>query len=152
EALGDDAEAPQYVETVGRVGYRFITPVTTLPVRSSEFEVRSPQSRAPNIPHPTPKMLGQQLTRLGEVEQRVLEGASVAGMEFSSAAVAAGLGLALEVVEEVCEALSRAGHILRAAGVSEWPDGTLSGRYGFRHALYQNVLYQRIAEVRRVRM
>ncbi len=104
------------------------------------------------VPATLQQMIGQQIARLTAVEQRVLEGASVAGMEFSSAAVGAGLGLALEVVEEVCEVLSHAGHVLRAAGVSEWPDGVLSGRYGFRHALYQQVVYQRIAEVRRVRL
>jgi predicted ATPase len=33
--------------------------------------------------------------------------------------------------------------------VSEWPDGTESGRYQFRHALYQQVLYGRLGSVRR---
>ena len=30
-----------------------------------------------------------------------------------------------------------AGQFLRAAGVAEWPDGTVAGRYAFIHALYQ---------------
>ena len=30
-------------------------------------------------------------------------------------------------------------------GVSEWPDGTYSGCYAFRHILYQNVIYQQLA-------
>src|SRR5215813_2349593 len=30
-ALGDDATAPQYIETVGRQGYRFIAPLATVP-------------------------------------------------------------------------------------------------------------------------
>src|ERR1035441_7563450 len=35
DALNDDAEAPRYVETVPRRGYRFVAPVTALePVRS----------------------------------------------------------------------------------------------------------------------
>jgi adenylate cyclase len=36
--------------------------------------------------------------------------------------------------------------------MEEWPDGTLAGRYRFVHALYQNVLYQRVPEPRRVRL
>ena len=36
--------------------------------------------------------------------------------------------------------------------MATWPDGTVSGRYGFRHALYQQVLYQQIAEARRIRL
>jgi hypothetical protein len=34
---------------------------------------------------------------------------------------------------------------LEERGIAEWPDGTISRRYGFRHALYQNVLYDRRA-------
>ena len=31
------------------------------------------------------------------------------------------------------------------SGVSEWPDGTYSGCYAFRHILYQNIIYQQLA-------
>src|SRR4030095_4888354 len=31
------------------------------------------------------------------------------------------------------------------AGVAEWPDGTVAGRYAFIHALYQQVLYERVS-------
>ena len=41
---------------------------------------------------------------------------------------------------------------MREAGVAEWPDGTLSGRYSFRHALYHEVVYAQLAEVRRVQL
>lgn len=34
-ALGDDAEVPRFVETVPRLGYRFIAPVTSIPERGS---------------------------------------------------------------------------------------------------------------------
>ena len=40
EALGDEATAPQYIETVGRQGYRFIVPlITTTLVASSQYPV-----------------------------------------------------------------------------------------------------------------
>src|SRR5262249_10876038 len=38
---------------------------------------------------------------------------------------------------------------LLANGVEEWPDGTLAGRYTFRHALYQQVVYARVPAARR---
>jgi Tfp pilus assembly protein PilF/DNA-binding winged helix-turn-helix (wHTH) protein len=41
-ALGDDAEVPRFIETVPRLGYRFIAPVTSLPERGS----RHPRWRA----------------------------------------------------------------------------------------------------------
>src|SRR5262249_31932693 len=35
-------------------------------------------------------------------------------------------------------------HFLRGEGPEEWPDGTVAARYGFRHALYQEVIYRRV--------
>ena len=75
----------------------------------------------------------------------MLEAASVAGTEFSSAAVAAGVGQNLVWCEEVCESLVRSGRFLRRGGTSDWPDGTRHTRYDFVHALYQEVLYQQLS-------
>jgi tetratricopeptide (TPR) repeat protein len=49
------------------------------------------------------------------------------------------------------EALARQGQCLQACGYAEWPDGTVTTCYGFRHALYQEVLYQRIPAGRQTR-
>lgn len=105
-----------------------------------------------NVPEGLQRMIEQQITRLRKDERQVLEGASVVGAEFAVAAVAAVLRREPDVIEEVCEELAHAGLFLRETGIAEWPDGTVSGRYGFRHTLYQQVLYQRIAAARRVRM
>src|SRR5262249_23019339 len=82
-------------------------------------------------------------------EQHVLEVASVAGMEFSAAAVAAGSETILEEVEQQCAALARRGQFLQAKGAAEWPDGTMAARYSFIHALYQEVTYEQIPVGRR---
>ena len=37
-------------------------------------------------------------------------------------------------------------------GTVIWPDGTVAGCYGFVHALYQQVLYQRVSAAQRVRL
>src|SRR5688572_28681532 len=82
----------------------------------------------------------------------MLEAASVAGAEFSAVAVAAGVEQSAEVVETYCDGLVRREQFLRTRGVSEWPDGTIAARYGFVHALYQEVLYEQISATRRIRL
>ena len=98
------------------------------------------------------EMIEQQLERLNAEEQRVLEVASVAGVEFSAAAVAAGTETAIDEVERRCAALARRGQFLQARGTAEWPDGTIATRYGFLHALYQEVTYERIPMGRRANL
>ena len=104
------------------------------------------------IPENLRQLIAQQVERLSEEQRQVLEGASVAGAEFAVAAVAAALKQEMDEVETICEEVAGQGHFLEERGIAEWPDGTISGRYGFRHALYQNVLSDRIAEARRIRL
>jgi predicted ATPase len=107
---------------------------------------------AERIPDTLRQLIERQVERLSEAEQRLLEVASVAGTEFAGVEVAAGLATAVEAVETQCERFARTGQWLRRAGFAEWPDGTLSGRYTFLHALYQEVIYARVAEVRRIQL
>ena len=98
------------------------------------------------------QLVERQVRRLSPEQQRVLEVASVAGTEFTVAVVAAGLKAELDVVEEICEELAWQGQFIEEIGVAEWPDGTLSGHYEFRHALYQGALYRQIGETRQIRL
>ena len=95
------------------------------------------------------QMVDRQVERLTADEQAMLAVASVAGAEFS-AAVAGADAIDTREGERRCDALARRGQLLRAAGVVEWPDGTVAGRYAFIHALYQQVLYARVPITRRV--
>jgi predicted ATPase/class 3 adenylate cyclase len=104
------------------------------------------------VPDTLRQLIERQIDRLHEAEQRMLEVASVAGVEFTAAAVAAGLQFTVDEVEEGCEKLARRGQLIHEQGVEEWPDGTVGSRYRFLHALYQNVLYERTAPGRRVRL
>jgi predicted ATPase len=103
------------------------------------------------VPDSLRQVLEQQITRLAPALQRIVEVASVAGVEFAAAAVAAGLEAGVEGVEEDCEALVTQ-QLLRPLGVTTWPNGTVATRYAFRHALYQQVLYERLGAGRRVRL
>jgi tetratricopeptide (TPR) repeat protein len=75
----------------------------------------------------------------------------VAGVEFTAAAVAAGLEGAADAIEAQCATLASHGQFLQARGRADWPDGTVTACFGFRHALYQEVLYQRIPAGRQTR-
>ena len=94
-------------------------------------------------------LIALQLGRLSQDEQRVLEAASLVGVEFAVASVAAALQVSAEMTETACAALAQHGLFLETSGLAAWPDGTLSGQYRFRHALYQQVLYRRLSEVQR---
>jgi predicted ATPase len=73
-----------------------------------------------------------------------MQAASVAGIEFSSATIAAVVELDVTEVEECCDMLVRQQHFLQAARESYWPDGTQSASYRFRHALYQELWHERV--------
>jgi DNA-binding winged helix-turn-helix (wHTH) protein/predicted ATPase len=107
---------------------------------------------AAGVPESLRQMIEKQLERLTAEERGVLEVAGVVGMEFSTAAVAAGLDAAEEQIEQRCEGLVAQGRFLLPRGVDILADGTATGRYGFIHGLYEQVLYERLAVARRARL
>jgi len=98
------------------------------------------------------QMIERNLERLTPQERGVLETASVAGNEFSAAAVASALGRPLSEVEYCFTRLSRFEQFVHAKGVSEWPDGTVSLNARFLHALYRDVLYDLIPPGHRIEL
>src|SRR5262249_9429545 len=94
----------------------------------------------------------QQVEQLSAEEQRVLEVASVVGDAFASEVVAVGVELPAERVEAECDALVRKEQVLEGRGVDEWPDGTITACYGFLHALFREVVYERLGAGRRIRL
>jgi predicted ATPase/DNA-binding winged helix-turn-helix (wHTH) protein len=96
------------------------------------------------VPESVRQLIEQEFDALSLEGQRLLEAASVVGESFLVPAVAAGVELPGEQVEAQCAALARQGQFLRVQGVEAWPDGTVAGRYAFRHALHQQVVYERL--------
>ncbi len=90
-------------------------------------------------------LVARQSERLSPEEQHTLEAASVAGMEFSAAAVASALATDTATVEQHCQHLTERQQFLKRLGVEEWPDGTLAARYTFLHALYQQLWHERVS-------
>ena len=108
--------------------------------------------RDSEVPHGLRGLIEAQVEQLERTEQEVLQIGSVAGAEFAVASVAGTVETPHDVVEAVCERMARRGQFLEDRGLAVWPDGTISGRYGFRHALYQEVLYTRLGAGRRARV
>lgn len=104
------------------------------------------------VPENVREMIEKQIARLPAEDQQVLEAASISGMSFSALAIASALGKDVVEVEARCEKLARQDCFLRARGVGEFPDGSISGRYGFIHSLYVNILYDRIPAARRAKL
>jgi len=101
--------------------------------------------------------LQRRLDDLSAKELEILEAASVVGVEFTAAAVAAGLARdderdESERVDGKLESLASRGPLIAYSDLDEWPDGTLSSRYRFRHALYREEMYERIPAARRARL
>lgn len=104
------------------------------------------------VPDTLRHMIAHELARLAPDERRVLEAASVAGIEPAAEAVAAALGDSLADVEDIFMALARRGQMIASDGTDVWPDGTRTARFGFIHALYQSTLYQQLAPARRAEL
>jgi len=74
----------------------------------------------------------------------LLEVASGAGLDFSASSVATAAGRPAMDVERALAALNRQQRFLRYLGPVDYPDGSVSSRFEFVHALYRDVLYDRI--------
>jgi predicted ATPase len=103
------------------------------------------------VPESLRHMVEQQLGQLSSTDQALLEAASVEGIEFSATAIAAAVDEMDEAVEARCDALARREQFLRFQSVLSWPDGTITTQYAFLHALFQQILYERVPVSRRVR-
>lgn len=110
----------------------------------SEMDLAAPESvRA---------MISKKFDTLEPEERRALQYASVEGTEFHSTVTAALLGVDDIELEELLARLSKTHRLIETIGEEELPDGSLTTRYRFSHALYQNFLYGDLVNKRRVRL
>jgi DNA-binding winged helix-turn-helix (wHTH) protein/predicted ATPase len=105
-----------------------------------------------DVPADVRNMIEARTARLSADERALVEAASVAGAEFSAASVAAALEAPLAEIDGRCADLAHRGMMLRALRHERWPDGTVAGRYGFGHALYREVIYERVPAARRAEL
>src|SRR5690349_8200368 len=105
-----------------------------------------------SVPDSIKQMIEKQLDHLNPEERRTVDAASVAGVEFSPLAVMAGLGEDRSAVEMRCDELARRRQFIQNCGAQGLPTGETVMRYSFIHALYRNVLYDRLSTLRRVQL
>src|SRR5207245_910404 len=87
------------------------------------------------VPANLRQLIEKQIERLSPGERAVLEAASIAGMECSTVAIAAGLDMEMDPVQRYCEELAQRHHFLSPAWLFELPDGTVTPRHRFIHIL-----------------
>jgi len=102
------------------------------------------------IPESLRYMLERQIDELSGDERALLEAASIAGMEFSPAAVAAGLAANVEETEQRCEDLARKHQYVRR--LSAVPAESPFAYYSFLHALHRRVWEEQIPATRLSRL
>jgi hypothetical protein len=103
------------------------------------------------VPDSLREMIEAQVDSLDPEVQRILEVASINGVQFSGGVSAPPASVDEERFEQICEDLSRRHRVLRRLGERQYPDGSMSSFYEFSHALYREVLYRRQAPARRIR-
>lgn len=103
------------------------------------------------VPDSLRQIIEQQLRQLRPEDQGLLEAASIAGVTFSAAALAAVVNQATEDIEARLAVLAQQGQFIRSGGLVEWPDGTVAAGYGFIYDLYREILYDRVPPSRKSR-
>ncbi len=101
------------------------------------------------LPRSVRSMIQRLIDQLTDVERRLLLAASVQGQEFDAVVVAEVLALDATEVEERLEVLDRVHGLVRCLCEYQMPDRTLTLRYAFVHALYQNALYEGLQPTRK---
>jgi predicted ATPase len=110
------------------------------------------EAKLASVPEGLQQLLIRRIEELQLEIRRVLEAASVAGVVFAVATVAAAAQQSVEEVEAICEGLAARQDFLDDNGLEVWPDGTNGGSYRFRHALYSQVLYEQLGSARRMQL
>ena len=112
------------------------------PLEQIEFEV----------PEDLRHMIEARLEPLSAQERSALELASIVGASFCASMISAEVGIDAHSAEDLYEELSRRHHIVKWVGTQSLPDGSVTERYEFVHALYRQVLYDRQSPGRRARL
>jgi DNA-binding winged helix-turn-helix (wHTH) protein/predicted ATPase len=96
------------------------------------------------IPDDVRRTIDRMIERLPAPDRELLEIASVIGLSFSASTVAAAAGHPQNDVERAFATLSRQQRVVRYISAIDFPDGSVSSKFEFVHALYRDVLHERV--------
>jgi DNA-binding winged helix-turn-helix (wHTH) protein len=104
------------------------------------------------IPPTLQKAIEIRIESMSADRQQVLEAASVAGLTFDPTMVSRPAGMDEQAFEAVCENLSRKTKIIQRDELLVLPNNVSVRSYAFNHAVYRQVLYNRIGQSRRTQL
>lgn len=108
------------------------------------WRLRGVTGEAAILPDGLQQAIDHNLTQLGEENMRVLCAASVVGIDFPAAGVAACLERDADEVEDRLDRIAQLGGVLRPAGVTTLAPSGVTGRFALVHALHRQALYERM--------
>jgi DNA-binding winged helix-turn-helix (wHTH) protein/tetratricopeptide (TPR) repeat protein len=117
--------------------------------RITEIELEPPDQGAPGADW---RAWRPRLDRLDGTARHALEGASVAGMRFTAAEVAAAIDLPEEEVRFALQQVEQQSGIVSQRGRQGWPDGTDTSEFTFRNPLDRAAVLERVPSPRRSEM
>ena len=120
--------------------------------RTTAAETPDPSLQLASMPIPETLtgLVERHIEQLEPAQRAVLEAASVCGIEFRISTVAAVLGIDVSLMAELCAELARSARWLRE-GSLKLPRAASDAVFLFRHALYREVLFQRITPIARMK-
>jgi DNA-binding winged helix-turn-helix (wHTH) protein/tetratricopeptide (TPR) repeat protein len=95
------------------------------------------------------QLIDIQIDRLAVNEQRIVEAASLVGVQFTAGAIAYALEAPADEVDAVCDALANEKRLLQFVTSEAWPDGSIQSHYAFSHALYRDTALARVSSATR---
>jgi serine/threonine protein kinase/tetratricopeptide (TPR) repeat protein len=104
---------------------------------------------ARELPESVRSLIQRKMDALEDADRRLLAAASVQGMDFDSAIIAAAVQSDEEEVESRLDRLEREHALVRFAGELEAPDRSLTLRYRFAHHMYQNACFDSLRATRK---
>src|SRR5262245_3476022 len=107
---------------------------------------------SPVVPETLQQMLELHFQQLSTPEQQILKSASVVGERFSVWGITDACEAPGERIEALCEGLAERQRFIRAAGLHQMADGSVSAHYEFRHSLYRQVVYRLLSDLGRSRL